>query len=351
MDGLYKKGRNWQLDKYIEGVRLCRSTGTADKKEAERRARKWVAEAEAQIYHGKRTVLTFGQACALYIEYYGDKISIDNDIDCLKRVMPYLEHSDIATIHESTFSPIRERLKETYKASSINRTIAVMQLILSHCEKTWRDQFHRPFLDKAPRLEKVREGDKEPYKPYTTMQLLALAESLNDNYRELMTFSLYTGLRDVSQSLLEWSQLKEVNGVYFFELPPSNMKSNRPFICVLNDVAAEIVNSRRGHNEKYVFISRLRTPYTEFNSTHFINARKYIGLYERSYAWHSNRTTFATKLREIGVSEEDRKSLLDHAGGMTSHYSVPQVMYLYAIVQKLIGVIPDLRKIPKKSRT
>lgn len=36
---------------------------------------------------------------------------------------------------------------------------------------------------------------------------------------------------------------------------------------------------------------------------------------------------------------------MDHSQSITMHYVTPQVIYLHSVLQKLVGEIPDLRKI------
>ena len=136
MDGLYQrdKGKNWYIDKQIAGYgRFYKSTRTTDKAEAEKRAVKWIAEINAKIYHGEKTVLTFEQAAAMYVEAYSVKKSMDDDIVCLKRVMPFIGDMPIASIHERSITPMKQALSKQYKASTINRSLAIVQLILKKC--------------------------------------------------------------------------------------------------------------------------------------------------------------------------------------------------------------------------
>lgn len=84
--------------------------------------------------------------------------------------------------------------------------------------------------------------------------------------------------------------------------------------------------------------------YWKFNSKHFDGARRRAGLKD-AVNWHSARATFDTRLHKLGVDKGDMSILMDHSQTITMHYVTPQVIYLHSVLQKLVGEIPDLRKI------
>lgn len=258
MDGLYQrsKGKNWYIDKQIAGYgRFYKSTGTADKAEAERRAINWIAEINAKVYYGEKTVLTFEQAAAMYIEAYGAKKSMDDDIVCLKRVMPFIGNMPVSNIHERSIAPMKLALAKEYKASTINRSLAIVQLILKKCADVWRDELNQAYLDRPPILDKLKERDKKRTPYQNNLQLIALGQELSEFFRSAYTFALHTGLREKSQAALKWEWLHQEQGIKFFWMPGEHMKSGRPFMCVLNEVAESIIEEMRGQNDVYVFPS------------------------------------------------------------------------------------------------
>lgn len=347
MDGLYQrgKGKNWYVDKQISGYgRFYKSTGTTDKAEAESRAIKWLAEINERVYHGANTVLTLEQAAAMYVEAYASKKSMDDDIVCLKRIMPFIGHWPIANIHERSIAPMKSELVKHYKSSTINRSLAILQLILKKCANVWRDELNNTYLDSPPILDKLKERDKKRTPYQSNLQLIALGQEMNDFFKAAYTFALHTSLREKSQAALEWSWLHEEQGIQFFWIPAEHMKSGRAFMCVLNDVASSIVDELHGQHEKYVFPSPRGGRYWKFNSKHFDNARSRAGLKD-AVNWHSARATFNTRLHKLGVDKDDMAVLMDHSQTITMHYVTPQIIYLHSVLQKLVPEMPDLRKI------
>ena len=114
-------------------------------------------------------------------------------------------------------------------------------------------------------------------------------------------------------------------------------KGKRPHVLVLNDVAWKIVESCRGVDGEFVFVWRRERvknvdveplmpyrPVHTMNNTAFQTARRTAGL-DRLRV-HDLRHTFGQRLRDAGVSEEDRALLLGHAmTGMPQHYATATI--------------------------
>jgi integrase len=122
-----------------------------------------------------------------------------------------------------------------------------------------------------------------------------------------------------------------------FVVPAEFFKAKRRHVMVLHDVAWAIVQRRRGVDSKFVFTyqpvakedMRTKVPRrveTQNNSA-FQKARDNVGLSQVRV--HDLRHTYGHRLRDAGVSEEDRALLLGHAGnGMLQHYAAATVARL-----------------------
>ena len=126
-----------------------------------------------------------------------------------------------------------------------------------------------------------------------------------------------------------------------FVIPPEFYKTNRRHVLILNDTAWRIVERQRGKHDTYVFVYRRERvknldekPAMEYhrigtmNNTAWQSARKAVGLTKARI--HDLRHTYGQRLRDAGVSAEDRALLLGHATqDMPSHYAV-------AVVENLV---------------
>lgn len=321
LKGLYEqKNGIWKLDKEGRYGRIQRSTRTKDGKEAERRAIKWIGEAEERAIFGGITHITFNQAAAIYITKENKK-SLSYDVNDIKKIMPYIGLMLIKDISDDDIQPyITTEQKKGRKASTINRAIRTVTNILNKCARLYRDEYKQPYLLSPPLLKQIPETDKVITPSLSYSQEVALLNHMNDEYRDLWKFAVNTGLRATSQTNLQWDWEYSVPrlGTSVFLIPASEMKDTSgkslksDFYLILNDSAREIVNRWRGKHDKYVFPSPSKRSKDgsrgRMTNKAFRNARKKSDLGHIN--WHSARATFSTRLRSLDVSVEDRATLM-----------------------------------------
>ena len=91
---------------------------------------------------------------------------------------------------------------------------------------------------------------------------------------------------------------------------------------VLNDVAWDVVNERRGMYRDFV-VTYTGHALSVMNNSAWKSARKRAGLTQ--VRLHDLKHTFGRRLRAVGVTLETRKVLLGHRNGdITTHYSAPE---------------------------
>ncbi len=340
----------WHFDKIIKNYgRFAKSTGTKDYAEAERRAIRWIKEKEEAAIHGKRTRITFNQAAAMYLEKDMAKPksqqlkSIKCDANDLKKVMPTIGALYLDQIYQSTIQPyIDSELKKGRKSTTINRSLRTVSKILRLCATSWRDEHHKAYLDIPPLLKQLSEEDKENTPPIEYAEEQRLLEELNDHYKDYWNFAVNTGLREKNQTTLKWAYEVDmpVLGTSAFIIPAridgiKHTKNGKDFLLLLNSVAREILERYRGLDKVFVFPSPKGGAYCRFNNKHFRNARNRAGL-KGIIRWHSARATFATRLRALNISEEDRQQLIGHSSkSVTTQYSWADIRYLIECVEKL----------------
>lgn len=239
-----------------------------------------------------------------------------------------------------TGSPARK-----VKPATVNRTLEVARTVLNRAARVWRTSDGQPWLGAAPLLEMLDEKttERKPY-PMSWAQQAELLPRLPAHLQRMALFALNTGARDENVCGLKWAWEVPVPEAKrsVFVVPASEFKSKRPHVLVLNDVAWRIVEEQRERHEEYVFVYRRervvhldRKPVMQYrrvgtmNNTAFQAARAAAGLPQVRV--HDFRHTFAQRLRDAGVSEEDRALLLGHAvEGMARHYAC-------STVERLVG--------------
>ncbi|RVU83862.1 hypothetical protein EOL70_13620 [Leucothrix sargassi] len=350
LPGLIKRKNGiWHIDKELKySGRLCKTTGTRDYDEAERRARLWISEAEEHAIHGKPSRITFDDACLMYYERI-KKPSIKNDLNDLRKVVEFLGQFYLDEIVNASLEPYIEYQREFggynnkgAKATTINRSIRTTNRLLNLCATEWRDEYNKPYLATAPTLKQIPENDKKPTHPIEYQEESRLLNAFSDDYKDLWNFATNTGLREQTQANLRWEW--EVNlpmiNTRAFIIPGEYLKYGRnitgsgEWLLVLNSTAIGIIDRWKGRDEEFVFPSPKGGKFNRFRNTHFKNARASVNL--SHIDWHSARATFSTRLRAAGVGNEDRQQLMAHStGNITTDYSWADVQILLNCVEKL----------------
>lgn len=227
------------------------------------------------------------------------------------------------------------------KPSTVNRSLEVARTVLNRAARVWRTN-GRPWLGAAPLIEMLDEElTRRKPRPLSWAQQADLLPRLPGHLERMALFSMNTGARDENVCGLRWEwevKVPEV-GRSVFVVPASEFKSKRAHVLILNDVAWRIVEGERGKHAEYVFVYRRERvknldiePAMKYrridtmNNTAFQTAREAAGLQVRV---HDFRHTFGQRLRDAGVSEEDRALLLGHAvEGMAQHYATATIARL-----------------------
>ncbi|MFZ3119248.1 MAG: tyrosine-type recombinase/integrase [Variovorax sp.] len=197
-------------------------------------------------------------------------------------------------------------------------------------------------------LRACRESVRRPPYPITWQQQKLLLMVLPQHLREMVLFAVNTGARDDNVCRLRWSWERPVPELKrsVFVIPTEEFKGKRPHVLILNDVAWRVVEACRGRHSEFVFVYRRERvknfdqapamayqPVATMNNTAFQLARETIGL--EKVRVHDLRHTFGQRLRDAGVSGEDRAALLGHAiEGMPQHYATATLARLVEMANK-----------------
>ena len=344
--GLQLRGDIWHIDKRIEGERICKSTGTAELREAERylaRLRETIRQ--AKIY-GVRPERSFEEAAIKFVAENQHKRSLNRDICILKQLMPFIGNLPLHHVHRGTLDPyIDYKRKEGRAPATINHALKLVRRILRLAEYEWMDQFGLTWLERAPRIRMLpNPNPRQPY-PLSWDEQQMLFSALPAHLAEMALFTVNTGCRDAEVCRLQWDWEVKVPTLetFVFIVPGSFVKNGDERLVVLNDIAKSVVDARRGKHRKYVFTFQGKPIQRMLNSS-WCRVRKEVGLPQVRV--HDLKHTFGRRLRAAGVSFEDRQDLLGHRSGrMTTHYSAAELSMLIEAANKVCernGIRPEL---------
>lgn len=353
--GLKLRGDTWHIDKVYRGVRIRGSCETRSLNIAIE-----VLEIEkekirkAQLF-GVRPQHRFVEAATYYLKTK-KKRSLAIDAWHLELVEPFIGSLYLEDIHDATLRPyIDHRYANNVKPKSINCTLEVVRHILNLAAATWRDETGKTWLLQAPKITMESLGDTaaKPY-PLSWKEQAILFSLLNRDIAQACEFKVNTGLRDEEVCQLRWDWEYEVVGsdASIFIIPGGMVKNAEDRLVILNDMAKQVVEKRRGNGSEWVFPSQVTgKPRYNLNNSSWKTAWQKAGL-PVSPEWkrgvHNLKHTFGRRLRAAGVGFEDRQVLLGHTNGsITTHYSGPEIRNLIDEANKVCHMRPEavLRRI------
>jgi integrase len=367
----------WHIDKRIKRVgRLCESTGTADRDEAERYLLHRIRELRHIAIYGVRPRRKFHEAAAKYLVDFAHKSTIRRDAAALKDLSPYIGDLWLDQINNDSFNAYR-KARQDLAIITRNAKIAVARRVLKLAAEVWcHPGTNMTWLERAPAIVAERgHRAREPY-PLDASERELLFNELTPERRRIAQFAVNTGLRDQELCRLQWRwevRIPELDTATLkrsvFVLP-----AERPRVVVLNDYAQAILEQLRGQHPRYVFTSqgghsRRRVKHviaSSWRSPRVRAARKYRDRFGvdspdgfRRIRVHDLRHTFGRRLRAAGVGLEDHQDLLGHKRQeITTHYSAAEVGQLIQAANRVLSpcatssaTLPAGRRISRRPST
>jgi len=316
----------WCVDRIYKGSRL------RNRFESFEEAQGWLIfqlEQLRQIHlYGIRPKKTFDEAAAKYLLDHQEKVSLNQDIYLLDRLVPFIGKLTLDQIHDGTLaSYVKDRKAKGLAHKTINLGLGIVRRILNLAARSWRDEDGKTWLETPPLISVLPLiGFQREPRPITWTEQRRILPLLPDHLAKMVLFDLNTGARDEVVCGLKWEweiAIPEL-GVSVFDIPRENVKvRKRGRVLVCNTVAQSIIEMQRGKHPEYVFPyqgHRIET----MNNNSWQRVRKLAGISDLHI--HDLRHTVGMRLREAGTREETIADILWHTRqGMTAHYSVVQI--------------------------
>ena len=300
---LYQRGRIWYADYYADGRRTQESTGTANKREAEKFLALRVSEVQRGVFV-KPVNTTLPELGERYIEYAKlHKRSWLRDEQMLAKLQAFFGPArlrDITGLRVEEYQ--RERVKAVSPATS-NREMALLKHMFNMAERWGQHHGTNPV-----RFVKFLPEDNLRFETLTEEQEQALLTASPPYLRELITFAINTGLRTSDILGLRWVEVDLEQK----RLKKIVKKSERPLSLPLNDAAFAVISARHAvsHGD-YVF-------YNPMTGDRFKDVKGAMAAAVKraklpNITWHMFRHTFASRLTRDGVDIVTVKDLLGHS--------------------------------------
>lgn len=309
---LYKQpgSPNWHVNISVPGQpRLRKSTGTADRTEAQRIHDEW----RAQLWSLKPAPK--GATWSAAIDLWLDKEErSESELLSLKKLG---ERYPDRPITECTAESFEAALAFCKTAGTYTRYRTMVTAILNVArEKGW--------LTTTPKLATRKDKKKKPRKWLTREQWQKLYAELPPHMQPMAEFAIETGLRQSNVLGLRWEQVDMERAFVWVEA--EDTKDDDALPVPLSKRALAVLRSVSGQHAEYVFTYRGK-PIKEVK-TAFIAAcvRAGVGRHTESgydgFTWHGLRHTWATWHVQNGTPLE----VLQKLGG----WSDLRMVMLYA---------------------
>ncbi len=340
--GLYKRGKTWWMSFMVPGVgQCCKSTGTTNK----RLARKILDMRRAEIVEGRHVNLVKSRSpslknfCSQYIESQTDlQANTRKRYMCSeKNLEKFFESAPLSTITDARVEEFKQaRLASGSRAAGINRDLSLLRLLLRHAK---RERYIALNPLESPDLFMNERKERLQARPFTLeeeQRLLAVAKGY---LKPLILLLVDTGLRVGKEALpLRWSDLDLENALVYVR--QSKTKAGIRCLPMTARLKAGLIGWKQltGKQSDFVF------PYPLDQSKHLQQvpktwARALKDAKVEPRRIYDLRSTFATRLNEIGIPQVFVDQLMGHSGGLAQMYSKASQEIRRAVIEKLEAFI------------
>ena len=311
---LYKRtdSPRWWVKISHGGRTIQRSTGTEDKAQAQEYHDKLKVSLWEQQRLGVKPRRAWKEAVVRWLAETSEKATHDGDIKKLRWLDAFLGALMLDEITLDVIDRVKSERLKTVSKSTVNRYLAVVRSILLRARDEWE------WIDKAPKVKLFREPPGRE-RSITVGQAEALLRELPAHQRDVVLFTLATGLRQSNVLRLEWSHVNLESGHAWVDADQS--KNRRPIAVPLNLKALEVLRRQIGKHPARVFTYAGR-PLDRANTHAWQRALKRAGI--ENFRWHDLRHTWATWHRQSGTPTHE----LQRLGGWRTSVMVERYAHL-----------------------
>jgi integrase len=300
---LWKRGGVYWSYVWIDGVRHAKSTGTANRRRAEKIDHDFKEELnmKREGLTEFQPDMTFGELSARFL---ADGSPLPYHRDRLKVLLPHWSAISIGRITKARADDYRKarHAQKRLSDTTINRDLEVLRRLLF-----WAVDMGFLAMNPLSRVRMVRERRKRRsvMSVGEEKKLLAIASR---HLQRISILALDTGMRRGELLAQRWEDVDFDRGLLFVShsKTPEGESREVPFTKRVESLLSEIRQSAG-----LIFTFNKKPIYSI--KTAWATALRKSEI--RRYRFHDLRHTFNTRLMEAGVLQEIRKSLMGHSSG------------------------------------
>jgi len=274
----------WWVKIEVNGKKIQKSTGTADRKQAQEYHDRLKSELWEQSRLGVKPEYLWEEAVKRFLQETSHKASHQDDVDRLKWIGGLLNGVKLSEINRTKLDAIiTAKRVEGAKNGTINRHLAVINTVLRKAMREWE------WIDKVPTIKLLPEP-KRRIRWLTREEAERLLKELPAHLIAMVRFSLETGLRQSNVTGLLWSQVDLERKVAWIH--PDQAKARKAIGIPLSDSAVSVLKSQIGKHPTHVFSFKGKAPVIHVNNGAWGKALKRAGI--EDFRWHDLRHTWAS---------------------------------------------------------
>ena len=289
---LYKdpNSPHWYISVCVAGKRVRQSTGTADKREAQRIH----DQLKAGLWQRKQSGACWVDAC---IDWLAAAQRHESDRYRIRSIpIPNVPLTELSA------ATIESRL--SLVPATHNREANLVMAVLNLAKR-------KGHIETVPNIERKKIPEQR-IRWLTETEWKRLCAQLPAHLKPLAQFSLATGLRQHNATHLQWSQVDLRRKVAWIH--PDQAKAGKPIGIPLSDAAMQVLRGQLGQSEEWVFPYKGK-PLGQIKGA-WGKALKRAGI--EGFRWHDLRHTWATWHVQAGTPLE----VLQKLGGWASYSMV-----------------------------
>lgn len=301
---LWKRGGVWWNYFYIDGTRQQHSTGTSNRRQAEKIAQKQRLEANARRFQivDADPNIRFGEIAAKFIANASPK---GHHLYHLNILLPFFADFPAMRLTKAQieeFRRFRQRGNPKIKDSSVNRDLSVLRRVLY-----WAVEESILLANPLARMRMVRERRtrRQILSVENEDKILAVAQP---HLRRIIIAALDTGMRRGEILKQRWEHIDFSRRLLFVSSSKTPEGESRE-LPLSNRLLGVLLEQRQGEG----FVFTLRGQPIEWIRKGWLGALKHAGVPHTRF--HDLRHTFNSRLMEAGVIQDVRMALMGHSGG------------------------------------